>query len=520
MRINLLESGIQNIRELSKQYNKSIIYFHIDLDGVTSAISAREYLAQYGIETVNVQKIQYGSMEYAIRKPESSDILPVLVDFSHGKSFMKIHTDHHDSQIKYANTSQQFRHSKSNAETISTIISTTGIFPTEDVRIISMIDSAGFKDEDVNPWDMIRATVKVNKSENSWRNHLNMGMACGKLLLSYKNKPDFLETVVMKSRPSLQSMYLTILGIIKEHIKNGDRGWVSPEQIEQNSQNYYNDQSGRKIENGTIENIKDMTDGQTLLIGNSIVQFGGGNMRKTGSFDRYTAFRLYPEAKYFIMIWDSIGMMQVSVNPWGEKQDIHLGHIVLDDIFNKKYARFLKAPKYNISLLAIKRLFEKDVKEDNEKDAVGFNFEEFSSLFDDFISNVRMTDKQKYVVKKWMNWKPSDFIFTDDEKHNDEVERALKVLKQFYIPLPKIVDKLSGGHPAITNLTGFEFLDVQQRLNKMGDKNPYEKEDKKGTDKKAKKSSAPTNKYGTTSQKIMKSIAQDVVKELNKKGSE
>ena len=90
MKLDLMESGLQNIRSLAKQYNKAIIYFHIDLDGVCSAVSAKYYLAQYGIETIGVQKIQYGSLEYAIKKPESSDIMPVLVDFSHGKSFMKM----------------------------------------------------------------------------------------------------------------------------------------------------------------------------------------------------------------------------------------------------------------------------------------------------------------------------------------------------------------------------------------------------------------------------------------------
>ena len=333
MKLDLMESGLQNIRSLAKQYNKAIIYFHIDLDGVCSAISAKYYLAQYGIETIGVQKIQYGSLEYAIKKPESSDIMPVLVDFSHGKSFMKIHTDHHDGQIAHQGASQQFRHSKSNAGTISSIISTTNIFPTEDVRIIDMVDSAGYKDENVNVWDMLVATAKADKSKSAWNNHLRMGMACGKLLLAYKNKPDFLETIVMKSQPSLQSMYNTILGIIKEYLKNGDRGWVSPEQIEKNSQVYYDEQSKRKIPEGTADDIANMTNGQTLLIGNTIFQIGGENMRKTGSYDRYTALRLYPEAEYLIMLWNSIGMMQVSKNPCGDKNDIHLCHLVLGDIF-------------------------------------------------------------------------------------------------------------------------------------------------------------------------------------------
>ena len=514
MKLDLMESGLQNIRSLAKQYNKAIIYFHVDLDGVTSAIAAKFYLSQYGIETVGVQKIQYGAMEYAIKKPESSDIMPVLVDFSHGKSFMKIHTDHHDGQIAHQGASKQFRHSKSNAGTISSIISTSNIFPTEDVRIIDMVDSAGYKDENVNVWDMVVATAKADKSKSAWDNHLRMGMACGKLLLAYKNKPNFLETIVMKSQPSLQSMYNTILGIIKEHLKNSDRGWVSPEQIEKNSQAYYDEQSERKVPEGTADDIVNMTDGQTLLIGDTIFQIGGGNMRKTGSYDRYTAFRLYPDAKYFIMLWDSIGMMQVSKNPWGEKNDIHLGHIVLDDIFKKKYAPRMKGDLYKISLLAIKKELESDVNDENEEVALGFNFDEFISLFDDYFDKVNFSDKQKYVIEKWLNWKPSQFKYEEgNEKKNEEIDKALKFLTDLYIPLPKLVEKLSGGHPAITNLTGFNFYEANKKIKRDIDKgvNPYEKEtksfsgSKKGVDN------------GST--KILKSIAKDVVLKLNKKGS-
>ena len=37
-------SGIRNIKQLAKKYKKAEIYFHIDLDGVTSALAMKEYL--------------------------------------------------------------------------------------------------------------------------------------------------------------------------------------------------------------------------------------------------------------------------------------------------------------------------------------------------------------------------------------------------------------------------------------------------------------------------------------------
>ena len=513
MKMNLMESGLRNIRELAKQYHKAMIYGHIDLDGITSAIAMREYLKRYGIQTVAFHKIQYGAMEYAIQKPESSDILPVLVDFAHGKAFMKIHTDHHDKQIQYQGVSNQFRHSKSNAETISAVISVSDIFSKEDVRIINMIDSAGYKDEKVSHWDMMKATIKPNKDKTAWQNHLDMGMVCGKLLLAYKNKPEFLETVVMKSEPSLQSMYNVMLGIIKDHIEAGDRGWVSPETIEQNAQKYFDQQSKNKISIASVEDITNMTNGQSAMIGDVIFQIGGGNMTKTGGYDRYTAFRLYPDAKYFIMLWHTIGMMQVSKNPWGEgDEDIHLGKLVLDDIFKNKYYPLLNKRKYDISLLAIKMAFEEQIKEGNEDNAVGFDAEELNNLFQKDFSH--LSDKQQYVIKKWMKFKPSQFIPSeDDSKKNQEIEKAIKYLSYLNISLPEIIMKMSGGHPGITNLSGFNFLDVQQSLNyklKKGE-NPYIK---------GEKSVGEYKRSGdSTSTKILKSIAQDVVKRLNKKGS-
>lgn len=516
MKLNLLESGIQNINQIAKQYNKAKIYFHIDLDGISSAISMKYYLQQYGIKTVAVQKIQYGDMEYSVAKPEEG-VLPVLVDFAHGKTFMKIHTDHHENQIKYNSSSNQFRHSKSNADTISSIISIPDIFPKDDIRIINMIDSAGFKDENVNPWDMLRATFSYNDNESSDRNHLKMGMACGKLLLSYKNKPNFLESVVMESKPSLLSMFRTMMNIIKGHIDNGDKGWVSPQQIDINSKDYYDRQSSKSIPQGTVEHIKDMTNGESTLIGNTIFQVGGGQMTKAGSFDRYTAFRLYPKAKYFIMLWDSIGMMQVSVNPWyEEKLNVNLGDIILRGIFEEKYVPLLSKPKYDISLLTIKKSFEKGINDTNEESASGFDMNELKQLFEKDFSE--LSEKQLYRVNQFMNWKPSNFIKNGDDKHDKEVDLALSLLSKFKIPLVEIIRKSSGGHPAITNLSGFGFIDDEYRNSYKVSKglNPYDKPIKSDTPKPTVKPTEQKEKKDTTSTKILKSIAQDVVKILNK----
>ena len=47
--------------------------------------------------------------------------------------------------------------------------------------------------------------------------------------------------------------------------------------------------------------MKKLTTSNRKLINNIIFQCGGGQMKGVGSYDRYTAFRLYPNSKYFII---------------------------------------------------------------------------------------------------------------------------------------------------------------------------------------------------------------------------
>ena len=100
MKRKLNESGIRDISALAKRYPKAEIYFHQDLDGVTTAIAMKKYLEGNGIDVVDAHIIQYGDKEFSVKKNDATgDIMPVLVDFAHGKPMFKIHTDHHDKQV-------------------------------------------------------------------------------------------------------------------------------------------------------------------------------------------------------------------------------------------------------------------------------------------------------------------------------------------------------------------------------------------------------------------------------------
>ena len=65
------ESGLRNIKALAERYPKAKIYFHQELDGVTTALAMKNYLEDNGIKVVDTEIIQYGDKEFAIKKQEA-----------------------------------------------------------------------------------------------------------------------------------------------------------------------------------------------------------------------------------------------------------------------------------------------------------------------------------------------------------------------------------------------------------------------------------------------------------------
>jgi hypothetical protein len=166
------ESGIRDINKLSQQYKKAEIYFHQDLDGVVTALGMKNYLENKGIKVIDAHIIQYGDKEFSVKRPtDDPEVMPVLVDFAHGKPEFKIWTDHHDSQAGDKSTSSgNFRGARSNAETISQIVSPQEIFPSSDILIINTVDSADYARHNINPEQVINSIFKYNKEKEVSRN--------------------------------------------------------------------------------------------------------------------------------------------------------------------------------------------------------------------------------------------------------------------------------------------------------------------------------------------------------------
>ncbi len=423
--LKLDESGLRNIKDLTKEFKEAEIYFHIDLDGVTSAIAVKEYLKRFGIKTTKAHPIQYGGKEYAVPKPKPGK-LAVMVDFAHGKPIMNIHTDHHDNQVGAEVTKEKgatsFVKTPSNAAFISQVLSPQEIFPPKDVKIISTVDSADFASQGLTPDDIMRAAFSVDKKKTVQKNHQAMGLVTNKLLLTYKNKGNFLADLVMVSKPSLLNMFVNITRMAKKE------GYVAPEDIQKHQTDYV---AAQKLS----KNVQ--------MQGTTIVQYGGGSMRKPGSYDRYTPFKNNPDAHYIVIAWP-MGLIQIAKNPFNPGENPH--H--LGDLAKKVMSKYKSKMKGQmISLDNVKRIFDQDIR-DLKSGAIGFRI---SDLFALFKSKIKTTEKVERD-----DWKKLARTMNKPFKGMNKFDKFL--LRKFSLSFWDIVEAGSGGHKDITNISGLNFI--------------------------------------------------------------
>jgi len=418
------ESGIRDINALAKRYPKAEIYFHQDLDGVTTAIAMREYLENNGIKVVGAHVIQYGDKEFAVKKNDASgDTMPVLVDFAHGKPMFVIHTDHHDRQAGAEDTkSTSFRSSRSNVETISQIVSPKELFPSSDILLISTVDSANYASNEISVDQVISYLFKLDKDKSLEKNKMLMGLVANKLLLAFKNKPEFLETLVMECTPSLLNILNTIKRIMVE------KGYAKPEQLEVNKDEYVKSMQ-------TSPNVK--------VLDNVIVQYGGGSMFKPGSYDRYTPFKNNPEADFIVIAWP-LGLVQASCNPFkGERQlkGVNLGEIAQEVL--SKWEDQLK--QREIPLSTIKWVSESS--KDFNQESTGFTFKDFVALYGKEYKTMEDGREKLYHIGEMMEMPFSEL----PEEHR-------KMLDDIKVNAWDFIQANSGGHKCITNISGLNFM--------------------------------------------------------------
>lgn len=439
----LNESGIRDIKDIAKRYPMAKLYFHMDLDGVTTALAMKNYLEQHNIKVVDAEPIQYGSKEFEVKKPESQgDIMPVLVDFAHGKPMYVIHTDHHDTQAGVEKgTSTSFKPSRSNVETISQTISPKEIFTPEDIELISIVDSADFARHNITPEQVMAYLYKFDRERNVKENKRLMGFVANKLLLAFKNKPNFLRDIVLNAKPSL----LSIITNIKDQIEQ--KGYAKVPELEKNKEDYLAQMKispDVRVEDGII------------------VQYAAGSTFKPGSYERYTPYKNHPDADFMVLAWP-MGMLQASCNPF--KKDRALKGVNLGEIKDEvlgKWESQLKDRK--IPLSTIKWVSESG--KDFGEGSVGFTLKDFIAIYGNDLDKSDKTDNFLTGIDDALS-KP----------YNQLTEEEFNLLDSITVSAWDLINANSGGHKCITNISGLNYLGRGKRPPKGKYKYSSDKED-------------------------------------------
>ena len=483
------EVGIRNIKKIIGDMRTAEIYFHKDLDGVTSALAMKYFLeTYYQVKTVDAHQIQYGGMEFAIKNHKEGNLC-VLVDFAHGKPMFKIQSDHHDKQVGAGDTQgTYFKPARSNVEIISGEISYSDVFTPGDVELIRTVDSANFLTYNITPDDIQNSIFQFKKELSGEKNRFMMGFVVNRLLLAYKNKRitvksmdgkrdhinrNILECMVLDCNPSLYSMFNNIRHYIN-NARVSDRAGVlaKPEVLMQNLTNYIERMKNYRFiedpDTGDVSEFDPNSSKHKFLssvkgakVGKGvhyddkhkiIIQYGGGNMMQPGSYDRYVPFKNFPDANFICIIW-AMGLIQVSCNPFKEKKlkDINLGEIAKEVI--AKHQPILT--KILVSLDCIKKEFEtsqdwKKMQKEEGPDyvGVGFKYSDLEAFYGDCTyKDGKVVDINNQELKDSMN-----------TIYDNLSTEQFSILKSYKISVWELITRNSGGHPSITNIQGWGFL--------------------------------------------------------------
>jgi hypothetical protein len=294
--------------------------------------------------------------------------------------------------------------------------------------LINTVDSADFARQNLSPEDVVNYLYRFDKEKSLQSNKMLLGLVINKLLLAFKNKPGFLEMLVMDSEPSL----LSILNNIKDWMKSTTS--PSPEQLQKNADEYTQQ----------MKSFPTVTD-------NIIFQYGGGSMFKPGSYDRYTPYKNNPEADFLIMAWP-MGLVQASCNPFKKERElkgVNLGEIAQEVL--SKWEEQLK--QKTVPLSTIKWVSETSVN----PESVGFTFKDFKALYGD---KIMFMDNGEQILNRIGGLMEKPFkSLTDDE---------MNMLDKIGVNAWDLIQSNSGGHKCITNISGLNYLGKSTRPPKGG----------------------------------------------------
>lgn len=406
------ESVTTAFEQKAKLYNKAVIYFHMDLDGVASAIAMKYYLTSIGTKTINAFPIQYSQDLYKTPKYSKPGVLNVMVDFSKSKINSKIWVDHHihddDEYLPDDTMKVDLEGAKSAAEKINTYIqqpsNDTEIldldvpnkFSDKDIEIISMIDSAGFAEEDWTPNEVSKVLYDESMAGERSKEQLK-GIAANGILNVYKNKPDFLSDLVMECQPSLSHIYDYAIEWASKFYKMKYAQAVRRAikmHIEPDSEEFFKKFSW--LIPPTPEQAQAERDKRSTNIKK-------GNIGK-GAYDRYQGIK---DEDYILKQFPGIGMIQISKNAFKKipenlkesKSEFTSPNLDLEILCNNVLDKFKNAMlSETISIYDIKKFAETEFKDvlAFEKAVNDENSEEIERMLDEIYGfNTERADMRK-----------------------------------------------------------------------------------------------------------------------------
>jgi hypothetical protein len=162
-----------------------------------------------------------------------------------------------------------------------------------------------------------------------------------------------MKTVVLDSDCNLKSIYSTITNYISDN-KLADMNEIST--------------------NGKVYADAQKLSENSFMKGHNAMIYGlAGSARNSGSYDRYTLFKNYPDSNYAIVCWP-MGLIQISKNPFKKEYNPHILSDIAWKVLNK-YKSELSRP---VSLGYMKLINELNLnaKTGAGKNAIGFTFED------------------------------------------------------------------------------------------------------------------------------------------------
>lgn len=483
------ESGIRNINKLIDDHknltnsNDFEIWFHQDLDGVTSALAMKSFLEKRGMTMVDCHIIQYGGMEYAIKNKRPNS-MAVLVDFAHFKTMFTIGTDHHTSQSGMVSGSSNTKPTRSNVETISGEISPFDIFTSGDIELVKTVDSANFLKYNINPDDLQNSIFLINPKLSAEKNRFMMGFVVNRLLLVFKNKRinvksldgkrdhinrNLLECLVLDCNPSLISMYVTIKHYMDNALSlewdraqrkhNVPKKLATSEEIIDNLNKYIKSR---------VNNREVLFDPKYKIVS----QYGIGYVMDSGSYDRYVVFKNNPDADFVCTVFP-MGLIQVSCNPFKEKvlKNIDLGAITIELL--NRYKTTLS--NIFISISDIKRMNEDEItkmktKYGSDYNPIGFTFDDIKAFYKDklqYLPNRKSGDMKTKAIINLMN--DQDPVVIEifncmNKPYASWSDWERQEMSWIKVDVFSIIRVNSGGHPSITNIQGLNYLGTRSEL--------------------------------------------------------